>query len=97
MAARNGITSEIYRVLAQLQEGYENLMEVIGEIAKTQAEHGRKIVEIKLFITDQVVDVVTARDVWRQNAEHHKAEVERLTQLLQQYEAGAVLAGNGHE
>lgn len=97
MATRNGITAEIYKVLAQLQDSYENLITIIGGIAQTQAEHGRKIEEIKTFIAEEVVDVATARNVWRENAERHKAEAERLTELLKQYEAGAVLTGNGHE
>lgn len=92
MAARNGVINEVYNVLTQIQNGYENLMGVVSSLAEAQQKQADMLSQIHDFVYGQFTDAVTARDVWRKNAEIHKAEIERLRGLLAQYEKGAVLA-----
>lgn len=76
--------AEIYNVLNDLVDAYGKVMITFETIVTEIGELKTEVQALREFVHESYTDAVAGRDVWRYNAEMHKAEIERLRQQLQE-------------
>lgn len=86
---------EIYAVLNQLVDSYQSVMITFQTVITEQGEIKTKVEDLYQFVHGQFAEAVTARDIWRHNAETYKAEVDRLKQLLREGGSVPTVSGDG--
>jgi len=96
MATKTGPNlAEIYAVLNQLVDSYQSVMITFQTVITEQGEIKTKVEDLYQFVHGQFAEAVTARDIWRHNAETYKAEVDRLKQLLREGGSVPTVSGDG--
>lgn len=76
--------TEVYGVLNQLVNGYQDVMDTFSTIAAEVGEIKFEMQQLREFVNAQFTNAVTARDMWHTSAVFHKEDAKRLKEHLEE-------------